>query len=81
MVVIYEYISITNQMLWRKTTSDNFEWSFSIYFIFVKDEMHVDFIHNQRNTKNCMADKGVLGTMYFSADKLCKWSLFKDLPF
>lgn len=24
-------------------------------FIFVKDVMHVDFIHNQRNTNICMA--------------------------
>lgn len=65
MVVIYEYISITNQMLWRKTISDNFERSFSIYFIFVKDEMHVDFIHNQKNTKNYMADRGCLGQKIF----------------
>lgn len=25
-----------------------------LYFIFVKDEMHVDFLHNQRNTNICI---------------------------
>lgn len=31
--------------------------------------MHVDFIHNQRNTKNCMADGECLGQNDFSVDK------------
>lgn len=32
-------------------------------FIFVKDEMHVDFLHNQRNTNICMAfSKCLVGT-------------------
>lgn len=30
-------------------------------FIFVKDEMHVDFLHNQRNTNICMAFRERLG--------------------
>lgn len=44
-------------------------------FIFVKDEMHVDFLHNQRNTNICicMAFRERLGlTQYLGVHKLCK---------
>lgn len=41
--------------------------------------MHVDFIHNQRNTKNCMADGECLGQNYISVDKLCIKSLSLDI--
>lgn len=44
-----------------------------MYFvIFVKDEKHVHFIYNQRNTKNRMSERGEWerGGMHFSGDKL-----------
>lgn len=59
----------------EEESSDHFVTVIFYTFIFVKDEMHVDFLHNQRNTNICicMAFRERLGlTQYLSVHKLRK---------
>lgn len=71
----YEYITNYNRCFFtlEEAFSDNFNGNF-LYFYFCKGwDACRFFLHNQRNTNNCMAFRERLGlTQYLGVHKLCK---------